>query len=125
MNLYTSCNHCGEKHKFRKKYSTRVDFKMNEGPIYTATCKNCRGEINRNLNEINATYSIPTILILLCLSITVSIVAYIEVINYNPNFTPAGWSRPIYTLPIFPIIVLLIYRSYAMSRVNTFNKVRI
>ena len=125
MNLYTTCNHCGEKHRVKKKYySTRVSFKMHEGDTYCSNCKYCFKEIERSVNDIYATYSLYTFAILTFLSILATVYTYLKVINYTPEFTPTGYNRPWYTLLIFPPIIILFYRSSERSRIRTFNRVK-
>ena len=125
MTLYTNCNHCEKKHKVKSYYSTRVNFKMYEGDTYIACCKSCSKTINRNVNEIYATYSVYTFATIIILSIIGTIYAYAVAFNYTPDFTPSEYYRPWYALPIFPIIIILIYHSSEKSKIRTFNRVRV
>ena len=125
MNLYTKCNHCGKRHRVRKTYSTRINFKMYEGSEYKAQCKHCSKEISQEINNVYATYSYYRFLVISLVVIIGTIYAYRKVTNYSTEFTPMAHDHSWYLLPLFPAIILLIYRGSEKSKIITFNSLKV
>lgn len=124
MVLQATCEYCGEKHKFKRYYSTRVNFKMHEGRTYQAKCARCNKEFVVDINRITAIYSIPSFVIISSLLIIATGFAYWIITNHSLGFKPVMYQRPHYTLPLFPVLIFLMYFNFEKSKIKTFNRTR-